>query len=160
MDYLRWNQLGLGLLCGNLALLAGVLLAAPPARAALGGDYASIAADQAHLQASSKMTSHPLYEVHEMRLTTGTTMREYVAPGGAVFAIGWNGPAMPDLEQTLGAYFADYVSAARANQGGHHHLAAQRGDLVVQSTGHMRAFIGRAYLTSAVPAGVSLDELR
>jgi len=160
MDYLRWNQLRLGLLCGNLALLGAVLPAAPPARAALGGDHGSVAADQAHLQASIKVTAHPLYEVHELRLTTGTTMREYAAPGGTVFAIGWDGPAMPDLQQTLGAYFSDYVDAARANQSGHHHLAATRGDLVVQSTGHMRAFIGRAYLASAVPAGVSLDELR
>jgi hypothetical protein len=131
-----------------------------PARAALGGDYASIAADQAYLQASLKVTARPLYEVHEMRLTTGTSVREYVAPGGTVFAIGWNGPAMPDLRQTLGANFADYVSAAQANRSGHHHLAVQRGDLVVQTTGHMRAFIGRAYLSSAVPAGVSIDELR
>ncbi|MFI4890335.1 MAG: DUF2844 domain-containing protein [Steroidobacterales bacterium] len=160
MDYRRWNRLRLGLLLGNIALSGGVLLAAPQAYAALGGDHASIAADQAYLKASLKLTSRPLYEVHELQLPTGTTVREYAAPDGAVFAIAWNGPAMPDLQQTLGTYFADYVEAARTSQQGHNHLAAVRADLVVQSTGHMRAFVGRAYLASAVPAGVSIDELR
>jgi hypothetical protein len=136
------------------------LLTAPASLAALGGDPASITADQAHLKASLSVTPHPLYSVHELISSTGTTVREYAAPDGAVFAIAWNGPAMPDLRQTLGAYFADYIAAARANQGGHHHLAATSADLVVQSAGHMRAFAGRAYLAGAVPAGVSIDELR
>jgi hypothetical protein len=87
-------------------------------------------------------------------------VREYAAPGGMVFAVGWDGPAMPDLRQTLGAHYDEYLAAAHANQGGHHHLAAQRGDLVLVSNGHMRAFAGRAYLASAVPPGVSLEELR
>jgi hypothetical protein len=160
MDYHRWSRLRLGLLCGNLALGCGVLLAAPAALAALGGDQASIGADQTQLQASVNVSSRPLYDVHELTLPSGTMVREFAAPGGAVFAIAWNGPALPDLRQTLGAYFGAYIEAAKANQGGHHHLAAVRADLVVQSTGHMRAFIGRAYLASAVPAGVSIDELR
>jgi Protein of unknown function (DUF2844) len=152
MDYLR--------LIGSLALLGNALFACSPARAALGSDIASIAADQAHFQATDTVTSHPLYAVHEMVLSTGTSMREYAAPDGRVFAIGWDGPALPDLQQALGTHFEEYVAAARANMGGHHYLSAQRGDLVLVSTGRMRAFAGHAYLASAVPPGVSVDELR
>jgi hypothetical protein len=95
-----------------------------------------------------------------MIVSTGTSVREYAAADGSVFAIGWDGPAMPDLRQVLGAHFEDFLAAARANRGGHHYLAAQRGDFVLLSTGRMRAFAGHAYLASAVPLGVSIDELR
>jgi hypothetical protein len=160
MDYFRWNRLRRGRLSGTLGLLGGALFAISPAWAALGSDAASIVADRAHFQASVNVQQHALYDIHEMTLSSGTSVREYAAPGGVVFAIGWDGPAMPDLHQTLGAHFGEYLAAARANQDGHHHLAAQRGDLVIMSAGHVRAFAGRAYLVSAVPPGVSIDELQ
>jgi Protein of unknown function (DUF2844) len=160
MDYFRWNGRRPGRLFGSLALLANALFACSPAWAALGSDIASIAVDQAQFQSFDKVTSNPLYDVHEMVVSTGTSVREYAAPDGRVFAIGWDGPAMPDLRQALGAHFEDFIAAARVNQGGHHYLAAQRGDLVLVSTGRMRAFAGHAYLASAVPPGVSIAELR
>ena len=67
---------------------------------------------------------------------------------------------MPNLRQTLGQYFDTYVAAAKAKHAGHHHLQIQQDDLVVQAGGHMRAFSGRAYLPQAVPAGVSIGDLR
>jgi hypothetical protein len=160
MDYFRWNRLRPARLWGTLALLGSAFFACSPAWAGLGSDIASIAADQAHFQTSDKVTSHPLYDVHEMVVSSGTSVREYAAPDGRIFAVGWDGPAMPDLRQALGANFEDFVLAARANQRGHHYLAAQRGDLVLVSTGRMRAFAGHAYLASAVPPGVSIAELR
>jgi hypothetical protein len=160
MDYFRWNGLRPARLCGALALLGGALFAHSSAWAGLGSDIASIAADQAHLRTSDRVTSHPLYDVHEMIASTGTSVREYAAPGGRVFAVGWDGPAMPDLQQVLGVHLGDFLAAARANQEGHHYLAAQRGDFVLVSTGRMRAFAGHAYLASAVPAGVSIADLR
>jgi hypothetical protein len=160
MDYFRWNRLRPGRLFSNLALLCGFFFSVPQALAALGSDAASIDADRAHFQASVKLTPHALYDVHEMTLSSGTTVREYAAPGGVVFAIGWDGPAMPDLRQTLGAHYEGYLAAARANEAGYNHLAAQRGDLVIMSAGHMRAFAGRVYLASTVPPGVFIDELR
>src|SRR5450631_2787106 len=160
MDFVRCNRLRPGILAGGALLLGGIWLAAPQARAALGAGAASIADDQAHLRATATLTTHPLYEVHELTLPAGTIVREYTAADGGVFAIGWNGPAMPDLQQTLGRHFADYVAAASANASGHHYMAAQSADLVVVSTGRMRAFAGHAYLASAVPAGVSTGELQ
>jgi hypothetical protein len=160
MDKFRWSRLRPGRLFGAITLLASACFAHSPAWAALGGNAASITADRAHFQGSVKVTAHALFDIHELTSSTGATVREYAAPDGMVFAIGWDGPAMPDLRQALGVHYEEFLAAAQANQGGHHHLAAQRGDLVLVSSGHMRAFSGHAYLASAVPPGVSIDELR
>jgi hypothetical protein len=160
MNLDRRRQLRLVLMTCTALLSGGLLLVAPAAHAALGSTAASIEADRNQLQAQRTVTAHDLYEVHELTLPTGTTLREYRAPDGIVFAVAWTGPAKPDLSQALGAYFPGYLEAARGNGGGHNHIAATRADLVVVSSGHMRAFSGRAYLASAIPAGVSLDEIR
>ena len=160
MDNFRWNPLRPGRLFGAFALVGSACFALSPAWAALGSSATSINDDRAQVQGSLKVTPHTLYDIHELTLSTGTTVREYAAPGGLVFAVGGDGPAMPDLRQALGVHYEEFLAAAQVNQGGHHHLAAQRGDLVLVSTGHMRAFAGRAYLASAVPPGVSVDELR
>jgi hypothetical protein len=156
----RRYRLRLGLLSCGVALLGGLLLSVQTAHAALGGSAASIAVDRDALRANVTVTGHALYEVHELALPGGTTLREFRAPGGIIFAIAWSGPAKPDLSRALGAYFPGYLEAAKANTSGHNHLAAQRADLVIASTGRMRDFAGHAYLASAVPAGVSIDEIR
>ncbi len=76
-----------------------------------------------------------------------------------VFAVAWRGPRVPDLQQALGTYFDRYSAAVKVRSGGHNHFELRQTDLVVQAGGHMRAFVGRAYLPSAIPAGVSLADL-
>jgi Protein of unknown function (DUF2844) len=142
----------------SLVLIAG--LGPCIATAALGEPEASVQADAAQLKGTVQVTAHASYRVHEIQLPSGTLLREYVGSDGKVFAIAWNGPAIPNLRQTLGQYFDNYVTAAKANRSGHHHLQIQQSDLVVQSSGHMRAFFGRAYLPPAVPGGVSVGDLR
>jgi hypothetical protein len=93
-------------------------------------------------------------------MPSGTLVREFVATNGTVFAVAWNGPTVPNLRQTLGQYFNNFVAAAQAKHVGHRHLQIQQSDLVLQASGHMRAFSGRAYLPQAVPAGVSIEDLR
>jgi hypothetical protein len=139
---------------------AATLAIPTPVQAALGAAYTSIAADSAQLHATRQITPYASYEVHELSLPSGTTVREFVSLSGIVFAIAWTGPSMPNLRQTLGSYFADYTAAAKASQGGRNHLALERSDLVIEAGGHMRAFMGRAYLTAAVPAGVARDALK
>jgi hypothetical protein len=87
-------------------------------------------------------------------------LREFVGSDGKVFAVAWNGPAVPNLRQAFGRYFDTYVTAAKGKHTGHNHLQIQQDDLVVQSSGHMRAFTGRAYLLQAVPSGVNFGDLR
>jgi hypothetical protein len=130
------------------------------ARAALGEPEATIAAETRQFRGSIKATQFANYRVHEIALPSGTILREFAAPAGTVFAIAWRGPVLPDLRQALGQYFDVYVTAAQARRGGsHHHFEVRQDAFVMQSSGHMRAFSGRAYLPTALPAGVSLDEL-
>jgi hypothetical protein len=41
-----------------------------------------------------------------------------------------------------------------------HHATVQKGDLVVESSAHLNAHVGRAYLRSRLPSGTPLDALR
>ena len=145
------------------ALSAVVLLAAFSPRiasATLGEPEITVQNDMVRAHASIKSSQdRTAYRVHEITLPSGTTLREFVAPSGTVFAITWQGPIRPDLRQAMGQYFQPYVSAPRAKFADRRHLQIQQGDLVVQMSGHMRALFGRAYLVSAVPSGVNVGDL-
>jgi hypothetical protein len=139
--------------------LAFQLLWASPSFATLGQDVSSIRDDQAHVNASERVISRQLYSVHEMQTPTGTTIRQYVSPAGIVFAISWRG-FPPDLRQLLGEHFDEYTAAASqtARRGRGVHIETD--DLVVESGGHMRYAVGRAFLRSKLPSGVSRDEIQ
>jgi hypothetical protein len=141
------------------ALLAGALSPCI-ATAALGEPQSSVDGDAVQLHGTRKVSEGPLYRQHEILLPSGTRLREYSGAGGRVFAIAWDGPAVPNLRQALGAYFDSYVTAAKDNRMGRHHLQFHQDDLVVKAGGHARAFTGLAYLQSALPSGVSAGELR
>jgi Protein of unknown function (DUF2844) len=139
-----------------------VCLSALPARAALGGDVSSIDADQAQMKGSVELKQSSAYVIHQIKSSSGTTVREYVSSGGTVFAVAWNGPFLPDLQQLLGNYFDQYsagVKADKASYIGRHPLNVQLPGLVVQMTGHVRDYHGRAYLPSQVPGGVKVEDL-
>jgi hypothetical protein len=128
--------------------------------AALGGDESSVAGDRAHMKASVRVTRTPSYAVHEMQSPAGTAVREYVSPAGIVFAVAWKGPFLPDLRQLLGVYFDQFSRAAKAPHRGHGPLLISEPGLVVQLAGHMRDFVGRAYLPEKLPDGVRAESIR
>jgi len=141
-------------------LLAATLLLPCIASATLGQPEASVRADAEQLKGSVQASYQANYRVHKIQLPSGTALREFVSLDGNVFAIAWSGRAMPNLRQTLGEYFDQYVAALQVTRGDHRHVRVQLDNLVVQSTGHMRGtFVGRAYLPAAVPAGFSLGDL-
>ncbi|MDB6043611.1 MAG: hypothetical protein JWM63_2162 [Gammaproteobacteria bacterium] len=131
-----------------------------PAFAALGEDAASIENDRARMKGQSRLTSVAGYSVQEIQLPSGTIVREYVAPGGKVFAVSWQGPVIPDLQQTLGTYFEQYKAAAGASRGGHHHLTVRQPGLVAHAGGHMRAWSGQAYVPGLLPPNFSVDDIK
>jgi len=57
------------LVVGAVALILG---AAFPAWAALGGDFASVQADQVHMQGKLRTTAMASYTVHEIQTASGT----------------------------------------------------------------------------------------
>ena len=130
-----------------------------PAAASLGGDESSVASDHAAITGQITVARVQRYAVHEIAAPSGTVVREFVSPAGKVFAVAWSGPSMPDLRQVLGPYFDTYVAAvAQRKARGPVHVVLP--GLVVQSSGHIRAFSGKAYLPDAVPAGVASEEIK
>jgi hypothetical protein len=137
-----------------------LLLVAPGAvgvaHATLGGDVASIEVNGRRLAAAQKIEPLETGERHELHLPSGTLVREYVSPAGRVYAVSWQGKRPPDLEELLGAYFPQLTGHGR-RRSGHHQLDVTGDDLVVQSSGHNRAFRGRAWVPSLVPAAVDVE---
>jgi hypothetical protein len=143
---------------GVVVLIAALL--PQVASATLGEPEITVQTDVALAHASIKSSEDRTgYRVHEIQLPSGTVMREFVAPNGNVFAVAWQGPTRPDLRQALGQYFGAFASAPRSKFSDRRHVQIQQGDLVLQSSGHMRALSGRAYLQSAIPSGVNLGDL-
>jgi Protein of unknown function (DUF2844) len=142
----------------SLALVS--LVVSVPAAATLGEDVTSVRADQTQMQGTLQTTSAAKFAVHEIQLPSGTVVKQYVSPSGMVFAVSWQGPSLPDLQQVLGRYFEQYAGAVRSRGIGPGPRSTQGSDLVVQSGGHMRAFFGRAYVQQMLPRGVLAEEIQ
>jgi hypothetical protein len=124
----------------------------------------SVQIDQARIQGSlMRVTTSNTFTVHELRASTGTTIREFVSSSGKVFGVAWDGPTIPDLRQVLGDYFQSYVKLAQAAQkkrAGHGPVRIEAPTFVVEQSGHPRAFTGRAYVPQLMPAGVGTEVVR
>lgn len=134
-----------------------------PAFAALGDDSDSVLIDQAKTQANLKVTHFHFYSVHELKMPTGTIIREYVGQNGRVFGVTWQGPFVPSMRQLLGNYFSEYSEAAQAQRErrvGRQPLKISQPRLTMEAGGHMLDYWGRAYDPQLVPTGVSADEIR
>jgi len=140
-----------------LVLVAALAGAALPGWAVLGGSAESVVTDQLKLQAKRAVVETQEYTLHVISLEDGTLIREYVTPGGKVFGVSWSGPTIPDLSQLLGTYNAEFQNAVHTKIGHRRTAAVHDSDLVVESSGHMRAFYGRAYLNSVLPSGVGQE---
>ena len=146
------------------ALVAMMTLALPfPARASLGGDAASVRADQTRLRGALRSTNNGLYTVQELTMPSGVVVREYLSANGRVFGVSWRGPSRPDLRQVLGTYFDAFDAASRAKHAARvvrGPMAIRQANLIVEMGGHMRWLVGRAYLTDMIPPDVRTEEIR
>jgi hypothetical protein len=89
-------------------------------------------------------------------------VRQYVSPTGLVYAVSWNGPAMPDVSTLLGARFGRYrtgASIALENASGLHSSHVDGDDFVVETSVRLRDLSGRAWLPNALPAGVAAADI-
>jgi hypothetical protein len=100
------------------------------------------------------------YRVKTSVLDNGTTVREFVA-NDIVFAVAWRGPFLPDLRVLLGQHFSTLTNATTGRPHGVNNLVViDRPDIAIESTGHMRAFAGRAWIKNLLPTGFNLDEIK
>ncbi|MDR8396468.1 DUF2844 domain-containing protein [Paraburkholderia sp. USG1] len=160
-----------------LAIAAASFAMAAPSHAALGGaptypvtasstNAGAASQNSAAVArfAASASTASTNYTVSQTTLPSGTVVSEYIGAGNTVFALSWQGPTMPPLKTLLATYFPSYVQAltdAHATQGGGYGPAVvHQSGLVVETGGHMGAFVGRAYLPQALPQGVSADDIK
>ncbi|PQV53107.1 DUF2844 domain-containing protein [Paraburkholderia sp. BL21I4N1] len=141
------------------ALAISLFCANPPAHAELGG------AMRLDADSTGVMPRTLLNGALRLRTLTdagATTVNEYATSTGLIVAYAWQGPTMPDLQTLLGPYAASYRSgaAAAAASGNLHASRVVRPDVMVESGGPMRGYVGRAWLPSALPAGVAADDFR
>jgi Protein of unknown function (DUF2844) len=142
------------------ALMAAAALAAVAtvgtAHAQLGGMQES----PALTQGSSLLNG--AVRVHTFTDDGGTTVSEYATSAGRVFAYTWHGPTMPNLRTLLGKYDTSFRKGSAAQLDGTHSLHAShvaQSDVVVESGGRMRSYVGRAWLPQALPPGVTPQDL-
>ena len=115
-------------------LLCCGLLSAGSAWAHLGGDLASVQADQQAWGAGSSSPTITGVTVYTQALPNGVIVRQYVNASGLVFAVGWEGPVQPDFERLLGSYFQTYTTTQRQQRrggegiGGHEPTLSRSGD--------------------------------
>jgi hypothetical protein len=84
-----------------------------------------------------------------------------VSNAGVVFAVTWSGPFIPDLRQLLGTHFDIMVARQSAQSNASRRFFSQHeADLVIESGGYQGRFVGRAYLKSVIPAGVTAQEIQ
>ena len=148
----------------GLLMLVAISYAAP-ARAVLGGDAASVETDRLQMKVAQVASQMPSasgsYTVHETILSTGTRVRQYVSSAGTVFAVTWSGPFMPDLHQLMGTHFDTMIAHQAQNRHAGQRVYSQHDpDLVIESGGRPRHFVGRAYLPGALPAGVTGQDIK
>lgn len=143
------------------ALLLAALGCAAPAWAGLGGDVASIEADRTALKGALTTASSGAYEVRTIATAGGGLVREYLRGDGTVFAVSWRGPTIPDLRVLLGTYYPRYAqgAAAASHAGGHRHFAVRQPGLIVESSGRLRAFRGRAWDPQLLPQNFSAADI-
>jgi hypothetical protein len=151
-------------------LLAGIVLASlflpVGAAAALGGNVASVEADQQQMKAKRAVQSNGKYAVHEITTPYGTVVREYVTPEGKVFGVAWRGPFLPNFQQLLGNYYGTFAQAAQQSRAAQSRrsrnapLTVEQPELVMHSAGHTRAYAGQAYVPGMIPQGVDAQVIR
>lgn len=143
-----------------LILMSAVIASALPGWAALGGSVETVATDQVKMQAKRAITQMREYNIHLISRDDGTSIKEYVTPAGKVFGVSWTGPTIPDLTQLLGTYSDEFQTSVRKQPRRRRAGVVHNPDLVVESTGHMRAFYGRAYVNSMLPSGVTAETVK
>jgi hypothetical protein len=145
------TALGTALLAGSVTL---------PAFASLGGDASSVETDTAQMKGQARAVAAGGYTVNQITLPSGTVVNEYVSADGMVFAVTWKGMRVPNLQQTLGVYYQQFLAASSAPHSGHSHISVHTPEVVVLTGGHMRARNGKAYLPSLLPQNLSPADIK
>ena len=146
-----------------------VIAASGPAHAQLGTTVAIAATGISSSSNTADATAQVLHQAEnsaarwqESTDANQIRVRQYVSSSGQVYAVSWDGPAMADVAVLLGTWFDRYrqeASAALPNASGLHSSRVSSSDLMVETAVRLRDFSGRAWLPSALPAGVTAADI-
>jgi len=145
----------------SLALACLLIQGLPqPARAALGGTADSVESDRVSMKGLTRPVPTEALSKQELQLPSGTVVTEYLGSNGLVYAVTWHGPTLPDLQLILGNYFANLKAAARQPAVRRRLVRVNSPDIVIESSGKMRAFAGRAWVPTMLPSGVTAADIQ
>ena len=138
-----------------------------PAWAVLGDSAASVLSDQARMKGTLRSVDNRTYVMHEITTSSGSKVREFVTPGGAVFGVAWEGQFPPDFQKLLGPYYQQAQQAAAQQNQNNEQQVRRRGPVVIETPGlvfaqggHTRSIRGQAYIPQLIPAGVQASDIR
>ncbi|MDR3412443.1 MAG: DUF2844 domain-containing protein [Formivibrio sp.] len=138
-----------------------LFIACGSSQAGLGSTPANLGQQVIATKENPMSTGSSSYTYLEKTLDSGTAVHEYVAADGAVFAVSWSGPYLPDLKEILGAHFDTMVAqSGKQARAGRSPLFLQRDDVVIVSAGHMGAFEGKAWIPGKLPAGFKPNDIK
>lgn len=141
-----------------LSLICACLLTTPPALAELGG---AVNKEATQIQELSPIVATEQHlNVFQLKLASGTQIKEFVNAENIVVAVTWQGPTLPNLQTLLGEHFQTFSNRPVAHSANHRSAELRTDDLVVQSHGQMRNFAGKAYLPKLMPAGFTADQIK
>jgi hypothetical protein len=141
--------------------IAVLMLLSGAAQAGLGSPAARLQQDRVQLGAASTQITHlGAYDKHAMVTSNGVGVRAYSGRDGRVFAVTFNGPAMPDLKVLLGDRFGEYAAAVHPSPTTHKVYTHSSSTLELSIVKLPRGFTGSAYVPGAVPTGVDPHNLQ
>ena len=99
--------------------------------------------------------------MHEIASAAGIVLREFVGTDGKVFAVSWSGPVesgpAPGARRLLRPLLQAAATTPHSN---HRQLMINQPELVVQNSGRMRAFTGRAWVPGMLPQNFSVADIK
>lgn len=132
-----------------------LMLSSVPAWAALGDNVATVDTDAQALHGKHAMVAKVGYNVHQITMTDGSVVNEFVSPAGTVFAVSWQGHHIPNLQQLLGNYITNLQQGQVTQRIPRRGVTIEGDNFVFTSFGAMHAFRGRAYVPGLIPANLT-----
>ena len=142
----------------SLLLAAG---ACAPAFAGLGGDATSVDADRVSVKGTVRVTTNAAgFAVHEISNAAGLRSPEFLARTARCLPSAGAVRASRDLGSMLGGYYAEVQQAVNRPHYNHHNLSVVTPRVVLQSSGHLRTFYGRAWAPGLLPQNFSVTDIK
>lgn len=148
---------GGNLMKSTLMFLFVLLVGCFPAWAALGDNVSSVDTDVQILRGQHVKVAKVGYDLHQIAMSDGTVVNEFVSPAGTVFGVSWNGHFVPNLRQLLGTYMTNFQQGQVTQHVRRRAITIQGDNFVFSSMGHLRFFRGRAYVPGLVPANLTAE---